>query len=103
MAKTYKTIDGTEYDLSVWPKEHLDFARRAYWWYCSETPYETFVSRILGPDSPVLKRKTNGSRPTRTPLYGVVTDLQARLGVKQGCLAKDWDGPIDPEWPLEGG
>ena len=36
--------------------------------------YTDFIQFILGPDSPVLKQKV--ARPTKTPLYKVVTDLQ---------------------------
>ena len=35
-----------------------------------------------------------------TTLCEVVTDLQGRLGVKQRVMTKDWEGEIDPIWPL---
>jgi hypothetical protein len=96
----YQTTDGKKYVLGTMPRKHQDFLRRVYWHYCANTPYEQFVVFILGPQSPVLKPKENGPTPTRTPLYEVVTDLQGRLGVKQGLMAKDWEGDIDPLWPL---
>lgn len=37
--------------------------------------------------------------PTKIPFCEEATDLQSRLGVKQGYFAKDWEGDIDPEWP----
>lgn len=98
----YRTRFGDEYNVARWPKEHRQFLQQAYWWYVQDTPYEEFTQRILGPDSPVLNRKKNGPVPTRTPLYEVVTDLEFRLGVKQGHFLKDWDGPVDPEWPESG-
>lgn len=94
----YRTCDGIEYDLSRWPAVHREFLRRAYWHYVNGMPYEEFVAFILGAGSPVLDPKLNGPVPTRTPLYAVVTDLQGRLGVKQGKMLKDWEGEVDPEW-----
>ena len=96
----YKMMDGREIDLSSWLKEHIQFIRRAWWWYCNNLPFEEFTVKILGPDSPVLDARKNGPTPTRTPLYDVATDLQFRLGTKQGHFKKDWDGEVDPEWPL---
>ena len=96
----YTTTGGQEFDLELMPKEHQNFLQRAYWFYCTNMQYEDFVVFILGPNSPVLNPKTNGPIPTRTPLYEVVTDLQGRLGVKQGVMTKDWEGEIDPIWPL---
>lgn len=96
----YRHRNGQTYDLTDWPKKHLDLLRKAYWHYCTNTPYEKFIVVILGPDSPVLDKKENGPVPVDTPLYAVATDLQFRLAVKQGHLLKDWDGPIDPDWPL---
>lgn len=98
----YKTTDGQEFDLGLMPKEHRDFLTRAYWHYCTGMQYEEFVAFILGPNSPVLDPKKNGPVPTRTPLYEVVTDLQGRLGVKQGLMTQDWEGEVDPIWPLNG-
>lgn len=95
----YRTCDGAEYDLATWPREHVEFVRRAYWHYINGMKYEDFVTFILGPESPVLNPKANGPKPTRTPLYDVVTDLEGRLGVKQGLMLKDWEGEVDPEWP----
>ena len=95
----YKTITGKVHDLSTWPQEHRQFIRRAYWWYQTDTAYEDFVKRILGSGSPVLDRKENGPEPTKTPFYEVAVDLQARLGVKQGKMTKDWDGPLEPDMP----
>ncbi len=98
--RIYRTITGKQYNLDTWPEEHLQFLRRAYWHYLHGMKYEDFVAFILGPQSPVLNVNKNGPKPTRTPLYDVVTDLQGRLGVKQGLLIKDWVGEVDPEWPL---
>lgn len=95
----YETRFGDVYNLSDWPKGHREFIEQAYRLYLSDTPYIDFVKRILGPQSPVLDRRSNGPTPTRTPLYEVATDLEFRLGTKQGHFLKDWDGPIDPEWP----
>ena len=97
----YRTRFGDEYELAEWPREHIDFLRRVYGLYLLNVPYEVFTKRILGPESPVLDRKRNGPVPTRTPLYEVATDLEFRLGTKQGRFQKDWDGPIDPDWPAE--
>jgi len=96
----YRTRKGKEYDLTAWPKDHQELVRKAYWWYTNGMPYEEFVRRILGPDSPVLNLRKNGPVPVDTPLYDVATDLQFRLGVKQGHFLKDWEGDIDP-WPLD--
>ena len=60
-----------------------------------------FVSMIFGASSPVLKVSSNGPEPTKTPLYEAVTDLQFRLGVKQGHFNKDWEGDIEPVWPTK--
>ncbi len=49
-----------------------------------------------------LDVKKNGLKPTRTPLYEVVTDLQGRLRVEQGLIEKGWEGEVDSEWPLNG-
>jgi hypothetical protein len=94
----YRDRFGQEYDLSTWPKEHLEFLRRAYWHYANNMRYEEFAVFILGSGSPVLDAKKNGPIPTRTPLYEVATDLEFRLGVKQGQYSKDWEGEVDPEW-----
>jgi hypothetical protein len=70
----YKTRYGDEYDLSTWPAEHLAFTHRVYWMYWQNPKYEHHANFILGTQSPVLNRKTNRPRPTRTPLchgYGV--------------------------------
>lgn len=96
--RIYRTRFGQEYDLAAWPKEHLEFLRKAYWKYATNVPYEEFTAFILGPQSPVLDPKRNGPAPTRTPLYEVATDLEFRLGVKQGHYEKDWEGEVDPEW-----
>lgn len=95
----YKTRYGDEYDLSIWPAEHREFIRKAYWRYWQNPPYTEFTTYILGANSPVLNAKTNGPVPTRTPLYEVATDLEFRLAVKQGICTKDWEGEVDPEWP----
>lgn len=100
MALVYTTTDGQEYDLGLISKDHRDFLARAYWHYCNGMDYEVFVAFILGPNSPVLDPKRNGPTPTRTPLYEVATDLQGRLGVKQGLMTQDWEGEVDPIWPL---
>ena len=96
----YKTASGNEYDLAQMSREHKIFLKRAYWHYCTNMAYEDFIFFILGPNSPVLNLKKNGPKPTNTPLYDITTDLQGRLGVKQGLLSKDWEGDIDPLWPL---
>ncbi len=96
----YRTTEGREYDLQAMPSEHGEFLRKTYWHYCAGMDYEEFVAFILGPNSPVLDPKKNGPMPTRTPLYEVVTDLQGRLGVKQGLMTQDWEGEVDPIWPL---
>lgn len=96
----YRHRYGQEYDLTDWPKDHLDLLRQAYWHYCHNMPYSEFIPLILGPGSPVLDRKRNGPEPVDSPLYAVATDLQFRLAVKQGVVLQDWDGPIDPVWPL---
>jgi len=96
----YRTRFGKEYDLSKWPKEHVAFLRRAYWEYANNMDYERFAAFILGAGSPVLSKKHNGPVPVDTPLYDVATDLEFRLGVKRGHYTKDWDGPVDPVWPL---
>lgn len=95
----YRARFGDEYDLENWPAEHIRWLREAIRWYEQNMPYEQFTQRILGPASPVLDRRRNGPMPTRSPLYAVATDLQFRLGVKQGFFAKDWDGEVDPQWP----
>lgn len=95
----YTTRYGDSYDLSTWPAEHLAFARRVYWMYWQNPKYEHYANFILGTQSPVLNRKSNGPKPTRTPLYEVVTDMEFRLAVKQGVCEKDWEGEVDPEWP----
>jgi hypothetical protein len=97
----YQTTDGQEHNIGEMPSEHKEFLRRAYWHYCTDIQYEEFVVFILGPNSPVLDPKKNGPVPTRTALYEVATDLQGRLGVKQGVMAQDWEGEIDPLWPLK--
>ena len=92
----YETCDGDKYDLSELPEEHIDFLRRAYLYYLNDMNYTEFVGFILGPNSPV-----SGFHRTENPVvYEVLADLQSRLGVKQECFAKDWEGDIDPMWPL---
>lgn len=93
----YQTRFGKTYNLANWPKEHLEFFKKAVWNYWNGLPYEDFISLILGSNSPVLNRKINGPEPTETPLYDVLTDLQFRLGTKQGLFEKDWEGEIDPD------
>jgi len=96
---TYRTRFGDTYHMDEWPAEHVRWIEKAYLWYCHNIDYEHFVQRILGPSSPVLDKRRNGPQPTRTPLYEVATDLQFRLGVKQGLFEKDWEGEVDPVWP----
>ena len=81
----YETCDGDKYDLSELPDEHLDFARRMYLYYLNDMQYVEFISYISNPNSFMMKLPN----PTETPLDKVVTDLQARLGVKKGYFRKD--------------
>lgn len=95
----YRTRFGVTYRLDEWPEDHVKWIQQAHLWYSHGMPYEQFVQRILGPSSPVLDKRRNGPKPTRTPLYEVATDLQFRLGVRQGLFQQDWEGEVDPEWP----
>lgn len=94
----YKTIDGKTYELRSLPLAHRRFLRQVLEWYQAGVPFAEFTQRIFGGRSPVLKGARPGEDPTERPIYDIVTDLQARLGVKQGLLAKDWDGEVDPSW-----
>jgi hypothetical protein len=97
----YRTRFGKELDISTWPKGHRTFLRKVYIWYLRDITYTDFVSMIFGVTSPVLKVSSNGPEPTKTPLYETVTDLQFRLGVKQGHFSKDWEGDVEPVWPTK--
>lgn len=97
----YMTRFGERLDMSDWPAEHVQWLRQMYQLYFMQPPYEDFVQRLLGPNSPVLNKRKNGPVPTRTPLYEAATDLQFRLGVRQGLFKKDWDGEVDPTWLAE--
>ncbi len=92
----YKTRIGIKYDLTEWSQSHVDFLRRAYLHYLNDMKYIDFAALIFERDSP-LHGITN---PTKVPLFRVLTDLKYRLGVKQNYYTKDWEGDIDPEWPL---
>lgn len=98
---TYITRFGDRLDLRNWPDAHVKWLRQMYQLYYLKPPYEEFVQRLLGPNSPVLSKKRNGPVPTRTPLYEAATDLQFRLRVSQGLFVKDWVGGMDPEWPIK--
>jgi len=95
----YRNRFGQEFDMSTWSQEHLDFAKKMYWWYFQGENFQQFTHRIFGKGSPVFNKKSNGPEPTETSLYEVVTDMQLRLAVKQGEALKDWEGEIDPTWP----
>ena len=92
----YETCDGDKYDLSELPEKHLDFIRRLYLYYLNNMEFCRFSNLITSPDSIVMQLPN----PTETPLYAVASDLQARLLAKQELALKDWEGDIDPEWPL---
>ncbi len=93
----YTTTEGKTYELRNLPLAQRRFVRQAVEWYRAGISFPEFTQRILGERSPVLKSARPGE-PTERPIYDIVTDLQARLGVKQGLLAKDWEGEVDPSW-----
>ncbi len=97
----YTTRNGKKIDTRNWPEGHKKFLRKAYVWYYQDVKYIDFVNMIFGASSPVLKLSSNGPEPTKTTLYEAVTDLQFRLGVKQGHFSKDWEGDVEPIWPIK--
>lgn len=98
MMKQYTTIDGKTYELRSLPLSHRRFLRQVVEWYQAGIPFPEFTQRILGGRSPVFKGVRPGEDPTTRPVYDIATDLQARFGVKQGLLVKDWEGEVDPLW-----
>lgn len=95
--RIYATTEGREYDLEQLPDGDRAYVQQALRWYQQGMLFTEFLSRILGKGSPVWQRRRGYRSPVDTPLYDILTDLEGRLAVKQGHLAKDWEGAVDPE------
>jgi hypothetical protein len=64
--------------------------------YLNDMEFCRCSNAIASPDSLAMQL----SNPTETPIYAAATDFRARLGANQKLTLKDWEGDIDPEWPL---
>jgi hypothetical protein len=88
---TYNTLDGRLLDLSGLTADERAYLARCYAAFRSGMPWSDFGELAHGSQHPLL-RGTSGV-VTRAvwdhPLYQATSDLEDRLGIRQGELAPD--------------
>ena len=102
---TYLSLDGRVLDLSALTDEQRAFFARCWQAYQANMPWSTFADLATSPDNPLVRDA--GGWVTRIvydhPLFRAVSDLEDRLGLRQGELAPE-EGlnpsrdPLADEW-----
>ncbi|BDG60945.1 helix-turn-helix domain-containing protein [Caldinitratiruptor microaerophilus] len=85
MVDTYTTLTGAVIDLGNLTPEQRQFFVRCLEAYRQEISWPDFINLVRGRENPLL-RETGAitKEVTEHPLYKVLSDLEERLGVRQG-------------------
>ncbi len=98
--RTYTTIDGRVVDLSELPEQLFDYLRLCLEvWRAGEVDWERFGNEYLYASRNPLLAETDG-RVARWvldhPLYRILLDIDARIGIRCGRFAEEGDIHSEP-------
>jgi hypothetical protein len=103
MARIYRTVEGTELDLTHLAADEEGFLDRCYRAYRANMDWAELSNLIAGMENPLLRSTGGWVTPEvfGNPLYKALRDLEHRVGIRQGELLPDPGDDLDHD-PLTG-